>query len=295
VEQGVTKKDIKFSLVGSKIDIKSKDDKLLLSGQLHGSIDKDGCSWTLGDSILEVTLAKNQLCVWERVVDGDNTPETRGDSALDAAAIHESLKHLTTDSWNAEPDKPFRPYNTQELEECDYGTEETSILSAFDRQQLTFHFQTSISSNQILFTNAAVSGNESPMICLRHDVDGIVWQPTQDQEFINRPFKHLASLHAFGYVSASKTRRRFLTASSDFSYAVIADVDRHVYVYRQKSQLHNTDLRNRKSGQRVSSIAQQQVFSLKNNDEILGVVATPQFLFLLTTTQFIKIGVNESS
>ena len=45
--------------------------------------------------------------------------------------------------------KEANAYNTQELEECDYGTEETSILSAFDRQQLTFHFQTSISSNQV--------------------------------------------------------------------------------------------------------------------------------------------------
>ena len=62
----------------------------------------------MGDSILEVTLAKNSLCVWERVVEGDETPEARSDSALDAAAIHESLKHLTTDAWNAEPDKPFQ-------------------------------------------------------------------------------------------------------------------------------------------------------------------------------------------
>lgn len=293
VGNDVTKKDVDFSLAGAKIEIKLKDGKTLLSGDLEGRIDKDGCSWTLGDSILEVTLEKSQLCVWDRVIAGDSTPETRSDSAHDAAAIHESLKHLTTDSWNAEPDKPFQPYNTQELEECDYGGGETCYLSAFDRQELTFHSQSSISSNHILFTMPSLETEAGPILCLRHDVDGVLWQPTQGKEFINRPYKHLASLHAFGYVSASKTRRRFLTASTDFSYAVIADVDRHVYVYRQNCLLENTDLRNRKSGKRTSSVAQQQVFSLKNNEEILGVVALPDDLFILTTSQLIRIAVNE--
>ena len=40
-------------------------------------------------------------------------------------------------------------YNTQELEECDYGGGETCYLSAFDRQELTFHSQSSISSNHV--------------------------------------------------------------------------------------------------------------------------------------------------
>jgi len=293
VGKEVTKRDICFSLAGSKIEIRLADGKTLLSGDLEGKIDKDGCSWTLGDSILEVTLEKSQLCVWDRVVEGDATPETRSDSAHDAAAIHESLKHLTTDSWNAEPDKPFQPFNTQELEECDFGGGETSYLSAFDRQELRFHSQSSISSNHILFSMPSMETNACPMLCLRHDVDAILWQPTQGKEFLNRPYKHLASLHALGYVSASKTRRRFLTSSSDFSYAVIADVDRHVYVYRQNCQLENADLRNRKSGKRTSSIAQQQVFSLKNNAEILGVVALPDNLFILTADTFIRVAISE--
>jgi len=289
----VTKKEVNFSLAGSKIEISLKDGKTLLSGNLEGRIDKDGCSWTLGDSILEVTLEKSQLCVWDRIIEGDSIPETRSDSAHDAAAIHESLKHLTTDSWNAEPDKPFQPYNTQELEECDFGGGETCYLSSFDRQELTFHSQSSISSNHILFTMPCLETGTCPILCLRHDVDGVLWQPTQGKEFLNRPYKHLASLNAFGYVSASKTRRRFLSASTDFSYGVIADVDRHVYVYKQDCKLENTDLRNRKSGKRTSTIAQQQVFSLKNNEEILGIVALPDNLFVLTSSQFIRIAVKE--
>lgn len=293
IGKDVTKKDIVFSLAGAKIEIKLIDGTTLLSGNLEGRIDKDGCSWTLADAVLEVTLEKSQLCVWDRVVEGDSTPETRSDSAHDAAAVHESLKHLTTDSWNAEPDKPFQPFNTQELEECDYGGGETSFLTAFDRQELAFHSQSSISSNHILFTIPSVETSECPIICLRHDVDGVLWQPTQGKEFLNRPYKHLASLHAFGYVSASKTRRRFLGASSDFSYGVIADVDRHVYVYRQNCRLENSDLRNRKSGKRTLAVAQQRVFSLKNNDEILGVVAMPDDLFILTTAELIRVAVNE--
>jgi len=289
VPETITKADIVFSLAGQTIKIGTKDGDWLLNGELHGPIDRDGCAWTLGKSILEVTLAKNQLCPWDRVVEGDDTPETV-DTPLDAAAL-ESLKHLTTDSWAADPDKPAKPFNTQELEECDVGGDETATMAVFDRKTLAFVHVTSTAANQVLFVAPSTSNEECPALCLRHDVDGLVWQPSPTESA--RPFRHVAALHAFGYVAASKTRRRFLAAAADFSFAVIADVDRHVYVYRQENAISgSSDLRNRKSGKRVASVATQQVFSLGNANEILGVVTDHKNIFILTQKELIKVAVN---
>ena len=43
-----------------------------------------------------------------------------------------------------------------------------------------------------------------PILCLRHDVDGVLWQPTQGKEFLNRPYKHLGEfLRTDALLSAS--------------------------------------------------------------------------------------------
>ena len=119
------------------------------------------------------------------------------------------------------------------------------------------------------------------MLCLRHDVDGLLLQP----EFIPKqegpPWKHVATFNAFGYVQASKQTRKFTTCPPDCSYAVISDSVRHLYLYRQAVAV-STPLRNRKTGQDVKSVAKQQVISLEAIDNIVGLQAVNDKIFVMT-------------
>lgn len=112
----------------------------------------------------------------------------------------------------------------------------------------------------------------------RHDVDGLVWSITGDN---STPYKHTATFNALGYVQASKEKRKFISAPSDYSYVAIADTDRHVYVYRQPSPV-SSDMRNRKTGRSLKHVSMQQLISLDNNDSIHGLATFPTALFILT-------------
>ena len=82
---------------------------------------------------------------------------------------------------------------------------------------------------------------------------------------------------------ASKTARKFISAPSSWGYSVISDNARHLYIYRQPQSLAaETELRNRRSGERVSKVAKQQVITLDSQGDILGLVALPTSLVVLT-------------
>ena len=68
------------------------------------------------------------------------------------------------------------------------------------------------------------------------------------------PWNHIGVLNAFGYVLASKTQRRFCTCAPDMSVAVIADAQRHLYLYRQNVSVLSP-VRNRKTGQQVNGVS----------------------------------------
>ena len=68
-----------------------------------------------------------------------------------------------------------------------------------------------------------------------------------------------------------------------WGYSVISDNSRHLYVYRQPQDLaEETELRNRRSGQKVSQVAKQQVITLDSQGDILGLVALSSLLVVLT-------------
>ena len=67
----------------------------------------------------------------------------------------------------------------------------------------------------------------SPSLVTRHDVDGLVWRLSPEA------VTHVATFPALGYVQASKTARKFISAPSSWGYSVISDNARHLYVYRQ--------------------------------------------------------------
>lgn len=55
--------------------------------------------------------------------------------------------------------------------------------------------QVNLATNQYLFT-VLVNPSEMPCICLRHDVDGLVWQPRPKQP--DNMLEHIATFNALG-------------------------------------------------------------------------------------------------
>lgn len=119
--------------------------------------------------------------------------------------------------------------------------------------------------------------NLPPALALMHDVDACIWQPELTNDF---NMKHVGTLLALGYIQASKQQRKFTVSSPDFTYSVVCETSRHVFIYRQNKPILDSELRNRISSKRVGSVAQQQLISLEN-EEVLGIYAGNTMLFVL--------------
>ena len=114
--------------------------------------------------------------------------------------------------------------------------------------------------------------NAAPFICLRHDVDGIMWQPTNGELSIGaESWKHVATLDAFGYVLASKREHKFVRCGANFEHAVISDCQSNLYVYECG-----------KAKQRKRS---QFVACFPDSKEILGCVVSKDWIYVLTDSQ----------
>jgi hypothetical protein len=104
------------------------------------------------------------------------------------------------------------------------------------------------------------------------------------------PWQHVATFNAFGYVQASKQQKKYCSCSPDFSFAIICDCVRHIYIYRQPLAILSP-LRNRKTGREVSALAKQQLVSLDSVDNIMGLHVQNDKLYILAgrTLFMIKI------
>lgn len=69
-----------------------------------------------------------------------------------------------------------------------------------------------LGGHQWLFS-APVKTDAVPAICLRHDVDGYIWQLESPQENGHWPCTHIGTFPAFGYVQASKQQKKFCTCA----------------------------------------------------------------------------------
>merc|ERR1712203_505665 len=76
-------------------------------------------------------------------------------------------------------------------------------------------------------------------------------------------------------------------------FSVICDSSRHLYLYRQPEALAaELGLRNRKSGERIERVARQQVITLESTEEVLGLVAKEEVVYVLTATALISLFVD---
>lgn len=49
-----------------------------------------------------------------------------------------------------------------------------------------------------------------PCVCVRHDVDGCVWQLGSPSNSSDWPCQHIGTFCALGYVAASKQQKKFV-------------------------------------------------------------------------------------
>ncbi|KAK7498813.1 hypothetical protein BaRGS_00009905 [Batillaria attramentaria] len=292
------KADVYVSLANDQIDIGIKNNVTLLGGPLRERIDITTGTWSVNDQRLEVCVMKEKEEIWDMLVVGD----TRGEMTMDEAtitAIHERLKHLTSDKWNPDPDPQNKPFNTQQLEACDdVDDEECIFLTRIDGETHCISHQATVSYN--LLFNVRLDPNLGAALCLRHDVDGFVWQPeiagdpAGGPSSKSCPWRHAGTLDAFGYVQASKAQRRFSSCAPDFSLAAIADCSRHVYLYRQRAPTA-TPLRNRRTGKSVSCVAKQHVVALDPPDPILGLHVSNDHVFVATASRIYAVSVSQEA
>ncbi|XP_064101121.1 nudC domain-containing protein 1-like [Macrobrachium nipponense] len=227
------------------------------------------------DGTLEIVLCKASEGVnWKALF---QSQDPAGEELLDPQLVEEvnqRLAHLTSDKFDANPDPDNPAYNPGQFEACDEANEDL-VLLRLDGSSHKLSSMCHLGATQHLF-NSQVEGNVVPAFCIRHDVDGVLWQPEGEDRFV-----HTATYNAFGYVKASKTMAKFTSAAPDNSYVAVADVKSHIYVFFQP-EAFGGELRNRKSGKRMNTVARQVVISMKTHDEILGIHTSHNVLFVLT-------------
>jgi hypothetical protein len=69
----------------------------------------------------------------------------------------------------------------------------------------------------------------------------------------------------------------------------IADNLRHIYVYRRPHLLQSGEVRNRKTGKELQTIANQHVINLTDCQSIIGIQATNNSIFVLSSDQIFLI------
>lgn len=241
-----------------------------LVGELWNVVDSDYLTWTIQDQKLELNLSKaSEGLIWQRFL---KDAEQDGEEISNPAMVDEIFSAV------ADQGTPLPAYNAQELEDCDALPDDAFSLQVFDGESNRPVLTVPLSAHQLLFT---VSHIIPPTFCLRHDVDGFVWQPKVVDDHLD--FDHVETFSALGYVQASKTQRKFTVASPSLSYSAIAETSRRVFVYRQPTAIASEfDLRHRKSGRRVNQVAKQQVLNVEGNEDIMGIAATDFTLVVAT-------------
>ncbi len=268
--EDANKKQIKVTLKPRELSVLYQG-KEAVSGRTWDVLDSDSLTWTIQKGKLEINLSKaNEGLMWQRflahgsddkpVIDGE---EINNPDAVDA--IEKEFRELAAESDPATGMQ--QAYNSQELEDCDAFPEEGLSLHVIDGATNKATKWADLSGHQWLFNTQVGSASASPKaltrdsLCLRHDVDGLVWEVVADDADAGSVnLAHNGTFSAIGYVQASKEQRKFTAAAPDLSYVAICDRTRHVYIYRQPSAISDgCDLRNRRSGQRVKQISKQQV------------------------------------
>lgn len=164
-----------------------------------------------------------------------------------------------------------------------------SYLVRIDIATMTVTHKLNLGSNRPLFTLHQKPG-ALPAIVIRSDVDALIWapklSPTNPSDW---HLSHEATLNAFGYVQASKEQKKYMQCSENADYAIICEPHRHVFIYNMTNS--SAAGLKRRGGGKVS-IGQQKLFSLEEQDEIVGMVVENSVSILLTEKYIFVLQIN---
>jgi len=266
--EGVVRSMVNVNLESNKLDVVVAGIQMV-QGKFWAEVEDDSWTWTLEGGKLGVLMCKKQEADWPGIW-GDEEG-TLGEQVIDLTE-DTLMANMTTENPIVGAEDPGPGFNSEQLEDCD-TCENVDMLIWLGGEEVE---GANLAGHQHLFT-VQEANRACPSLCTRHDVDGLVWRVGVDS------VKHKATFPALGYVQASKTQRKFVTAPPSCHYSVISDNTRHLYLYRQPESLaQETELRNRRSGQRIEKVAKQQVITLDTSSEIMGVVAMEIVLMVLT-------------
>uniref|UniRef100_A0A1I7ZIT3 NudC domain-containing protein 1 n=1 Tax=Steinernema glaseri TaxID=37863 RepID=A0A1I7ZIT3_9BILA len=288
--ESVKKSDVNYELSTNSLQIKIGEN-IVISGRLGGIVNTDESTWTIDKNKLELTLFKSGILGWSDLIVGDKRGKFEPDPEV-MATFAERLERITSARSDLSGDNANVNFNQNPLEDCDMMcSDEIMELYWVDGETHKIRIESDVSRHQVVFA-AKLAPNEPRALCMRHDVDGILWK--FDGQDVRSPATHHATFSAFGYVQAAKTQRKFTTCSPDYSYAAIIDRKRYAFLYWPEKAVNANLVRRNASGQRkVTGIAVQNVISLNKTNEmgenqavddpILGAYASNNALFLLTT------------
>ncbi len=289
-----TKRDIAVTLRPRELTVSFRG-HTVLSGEIDDVLESDSLTWTIQGDTLEISATKaNNGRMWtcfckDATKDGEmlGDPSHIEDAMKQRHLVEEQRKVATGDKVVAqEQDGMKQVYNVEELDDCDAFPNDSFAIFVVNDNGVSTH-KVSLSGHQLLLSVQA-SPNTPRALCLRHDVDGLVWQPRFTSLGEETTFDHIETFSALGYVQASKEQRRFSVASPDLTFAAISEASRRIYLYRQPAAVPaEFDLRNRKSGRRVDKVAKQQVLTLDSNDQIIGLASTSSTLVVATTNALV--------
>lgn len=158
-----------------------------------------------------------------------------------------------------------------------------------DTTTFTVTHKLNLGSNRPLFALNQRPG-ALPAIVIRSDVDALIWVPKYS---VANPsdwtLKHEATLNAFGYVQASKQQKKYMQCSPNADYAIICEPCRHVFMYKMNNS-SAIGLKKRSGGK--VSIGQQKLFSMEEQDEIVGLVVEDEITVLLTEKYIFVLQIN---
>lgn len=265
-----------------------------VNGTLMNKVDSELTTWNVQeDGKVDILLTKSESQLWS---DFMQVKDPSGEQIMDASLVeeaHRRLSHLCSER-ELEPDKIVPGLSTQQLEECDAVSDEDTTLVRIDAVSHAVTHRIPLSVHHYLF-NIPTEANEVPAIALRHDVDTCLWQPYAklphgDQWLL----QHQGTLSAFGYIQSSKQNRKFVTCPPNFSYSVVCEASRHIFIYKNIDSTNGCQLRKRDSvgSTRKVNVGHQHVFNVERYGQVLGVHATNSHLLVLTESMMVAIQIN---
>jgi hypothetical protein len=200
-----------------------------IRGELLHLVDSSISTWSYNRGRLEVTLEKMEDgLIWESLLN-DGTGRSERDlplqDGLNPTATTPNESFLLREDREGDGSRPVVVQN--KMEECDNEDDKDVVIYLMSSDGKIIQ-KVSLGGKQFLFSL-------SSLICLRHDVDALLYVPTLSQHDNNfsLSFIHKSTFNALGYVQASKRDKKFFTCNSTCSHAALSNSTRHIFIYSQ--------------------------------------------------------------